>query len=41
MAEYRKLVQAEYDVPGGALWRAAAAEIRLLLETRLGLGPKK
>src|SRR5512145_788690 len=37
MAEYRKLVQAEYDVPGGALWRAAAAEIRLLLETRLGL----
>jgi len=41
MAEYRKLVQAEYDVPGGALWRAAAAEVRLLLETRLGLGPKK
>ena len=41
MAEYRTLVQAEYDVPGGALWRAAAAEIRLLLETRLGLGPKK
>ena len=41
MVEYRKLVQAEYDVPGGALWRAAAAEIRLLLETRLGLGPKK
>lgn len=40
MAEYRKLVQAEYDVPGGALWRAAAAEVRNLLETRLGLGPK-
>ena len=39
MAEYRKLVQAEYDVPGGALWRAAAAEVRLLLETRLA--PKK
>jgi hypothetical protein len=41
MAEYRKLVQAEYDVPGGPLWRAAASEIRLLLETRLGLAPKK
>lgn len=41
MAEYRKLVQAEYDVPGGPLWRAAASEIRLLLETRLGLGAKK
>jgi hypothetical protein len=39
MAEYRKLVQAEYDVPGGALWRAAAAELRNLLETRLG--PRK
>ncbi|OGL00048.1 MAG: hypothetical protein A3E31_16175 [Candidatus Rokubacteria bacterium RIFCSPHIGHO2_12_FULL_73_22] len=37
MAEYRKLVQAEYDVPGGPLWRAAANEVRLLLETRLGL----
>ncbi len=37
MAEYRRLVQAEYDVPGGPLWRAAAAEIRTLLETRLGL----
>lgn len=41
MAEYRKLVQAEYDQPGGALWRAAAAEIRLLLEQRLGLGAQK
>ncbi|MBI1959592.1 MAG: thioredoxin family protein [Candidatus Rokubacteria bacterium] len=40
MVEYRKLVQAEYDVPGGPLWRAAAAEVRLLLETRLGLTPK-
>ncbi|MEK7445379.1 MAG: thioredoxin family protein [candidate division NC10 bacterium] len=40
MAEYRKLVTAEYDVPGGPLWRAAAAEVRLLLETRLGLAPK-
>lgn len=37
MAEYRKLVQAEYDQPGGALWRAAAAEIRNLFETRLGV----
>ncbi|HXH82987.1 MAG TPA: thioredoxin family protein [Candidatus Tectomicrobia bacterium] len=37
MAEYRKLLQAEYDQPGGPLWRAAAAEIRTLLETRLGL----
>jgi hypothetical protein len=41
MAEYRKLVQAEYDVPGGPLWRAAASEVRLLLETRLGLTAKK
>jgi len=41
MAEYRKLVQAEYDVPGGPLWRAAASEVRLLLETRLGLAPSK
>ncbi|MGH7317062.1 MAG: thioredoxin family protein [Candidatus Rokuibacteriota bacterium] len=36
MAEFRKQVQAEYDKPGGALWRAAAAEVKLLLETRLG-----
>ncbi|MGH7278321.1 MAG: thioredoxin family protein [Candidatus Rokuibacteriota bacterium] len=40
MPEYRKLVQAEYDVPGGALWRAAASEVRVLLETRLGAGAK-
>src|SRR5574341_861423 len=40
-AEYRKLVQAEYDAPGGALWRAAAQEVRILLETRLGLAAKK
>jgi hypothetical protein len=39
MAEYRKLVQAEYDAPGGPLWRAAAREVRLILETRLGLAP--
>ena len=36
MNEFRKQVQAEYDKPGGALWRAAAAEVKLLLETRLG-----
>ncbi|HET7874456.1 MAG TPA: thioredoxin family protein [Methylomirabilota bacterium] len=40
MAEYRKLVQAEYDAPGGPLWRAAANEVRLLLEQRLGLARK-
>jgi len=40
MAEYRKQVQGEYDAPGGALWRAAAAEVRVLLETRLGLAKK-
>ena len=40
MAEYRKQVQAEYDVPGGPLWRAAAAEVRLVLETRLSLAKK-
>jgi hypothetical protein len=36
MGEFRKQVQVEYDKPGGALWRAAAAEVKLLLETRLG-----
>jgi hypothetical protein len=41
MPEYRKLVQAEYDVPGGPLWRAAAREVQTLLETRLGLAAKK
>jgi hypothetical protein len=41
MGEYRKLVQAEYDVPGAPLWRAAAQEVRTLLETRLGLAAKK
>jgi thioredoxin family protein len=39
MGEYRKLVQAEYDAPGASLWRAAAKEVRLILETRLGLIP--
>jgi hypothetical protein len=41
MGEYRKLVQAEYDAPGGPMWREAVKEIRLLLETRLGLAAKK
>ena len=41
MAEYRKQIQKEYEVPGGPLWRAAAQEIRLLLEQRLGLAAKK
>jgi hypothetical protein len=36
MNEFRAQVQAEYDKPGGALWRAAAAEVKLLLETKLG-----
>ena len=35
MDEFRKLVQGEYDQPGGALWRAAANEVKLLLEQRL------
>jgi Thioredoxin len=41
MGEYRKQVQAEYDAAGGPLWRAAAQEVRTLLETRLGLAAKK
>jgi hypothetical protein len=36
MAEYRKQVQAEYAA-SDRLWREAAKEVRLLLETRLGL----
>jgi hypothetical protein len=35
MNELRKQVQAEYDKPGGALWRAAAAEVKLLVEARV------
>jgi len=31
MPEFRKQVQAEYDAPGGAMWRAAANEVRLVL----------
>jgi Thioredoxin len=41
MTEYRTQVQAEYDTPGGPLWRAAAQELRLLLEQRLGSAAKK
>src|SRR5216110_2972312 len=41
MAEYRKQIQKEYDAPGGPLWRAAAQEVRLLLDQQLGLAPKK
>jgi hypothetical protein len=41
MNEYRKMVQGEYDAPGGALWRAAASEVRLILEQKLGLTAKK
>jgi len=32
MAEFRKLVQSEYDASGGPMWRAAAAEVRLVLD---------
>ncbi len=38
MNAYRQQIQAEYDAPGGPLWRAAVAEVRTLLELRLGLG---
>jgi hypothetical protein len=40
MAEFRKGVQAEYEAPGGPMWRAAANEIKLVLEQRLGLAKK-
>jgi hypothetical protein len=40
MAEFRKQVQAAYEEPGHALWRAAANEVKLLLEQRLGLAKK-
>src|SRR5438046_2542137 len=35
------LMLAENDAPGGPLWRAAAQEVRLLLDQQLGLAPKK
>ena len=34
MPEYRKQVQAEYDAPGGPMWRAAANEVRLILSPK-------
>ena len=33
MNEFRSLMNAEYHAPGGALWRAAAAEVRNIIET--------
>jgi hypothetical protein len=40
MNEFRSQVNAAYHAPGGALWRAAANEVKVLLETRLGLAKK-
>ena len=40
MTEMRKQVGELYAVPGGPLWRAAAQEVRLVLEQRLGLAKK-
>lgn len=40
MNEMRKQVGELYAVPGGPLWRAAAQEVRLILEQRLGLAKK-
>jgi hypothetical protein len=37
MTEFRKQVQSEYDAQGGPMWRAAANEVKLLFEQRLGL----
>ena len=36
MNEFRKQVQGAYEESGGPMWRAAASEVKLLLETRLG-----
>jgi hypothetical protein len=41
MAEMRKQVGDAYFAPGMPLWRAAVAEMRLVLENRLGLAAKK
>jgi hypothetical protein len=35
MNDFRAQVNAEYAVPGAPLWRAAVAEVRTLLETKL------
>jgi hypothetical protein len=40
MNEMRKQVGELYAVPGGPLWRAAAQEVRLVLEQRLGMAKK-
>jgi hypothetical protein len=40
MQEMRKQVQDAYVAPGSTLWRDAAKEVRLVLETRLGLAKK-
>ena len=40
MGEFRKAVQGAYEEPGGSLWRGAANEVKLLLETRLGMAKK-
>jgi thioredoxin family protein len=40
MNEMRKQVGELYAVPGGPLWRAAAQEVRLILEQRLGMAKK-
>ncbi len=34
MMEFRKQVQSAYEEPGAAIWRAAANEVKLLLEQR-------
>jgi hypothetical protein len=34
MPEFRKQVQAEYDAPGGPLWRGAANEVKLVLSAK-------
>ncbi len=40
LAEFRKQVQAAYEAPD-SLWRHTAAEVRQVLEIRLGLAEKK
>jgi hypothetical protein len=42
MMEFRKQIQAAYDAaPDQSLWRETAKEVRVVLETRLGLAAKK
>ena len=36
MNDFRKQVQDAYEAPGAPLWRAAANEIKVLMETRVG-----